>query len=63
MGFSEKIKFKCFDGKLDPLTGNVKFYNSTYASILDAIKLEKNLIRDKYESDKPIVLSLRKFTT
>ena len=43
MAFSQPISYKQFNGHLDPLTGNVKFYKSVYPSIIEAIQSELNL--------------------
>ena len=72
MSFTHIIKYKNHSGLLDTETGMVKFYDIIYNTINDAIKLEKNLIRDKQESmftigdikmPKPKIVSFRSFRT
>ena len=70
MSFTHRIKYKDHNGLLDTETGMVQFYDIIYNTINDAIKLEKNLIRDKQESvftiheieiPKPKIVSFRSF--
>ena len=72
MSFTHKIQYKDHNGLLDTETGMVQFYDIIYNTINDAIKLEKNLIRDKQESiftigeielPKPKIVSFRSFRT
>ena len=63
MAFSQPISYKQFNGHLDPLTGNVKFYKSVYPSIIEAIQSELNLCKGKFEYNSPSIRSFRTFRT
>lgn len=72
MSLTHRIKYKDHNGFLDIETGMVQFYDIIYNNINDAIKLEKNLVRDKQESmftigdikiPKPKIVSFRSFRT
>lgn len=63
MEFSHKIKYKIHNGLLDPTTGRVKFYDVIYKSILDAVKLENNLISHSEDTSTYMIKSARTFVS
>ena len=59
MQFIMKIRYKTHNGLLDPTNGCVKFYDTIYNTINDAVKLEANLNRDSIDEKLPSPFLLR----
>lgn len=54
-----KVRYKTHNGLLDPTTGCVKFYDTIYNTINDAVNLEENLNRDSIDEKMPSPFLLR----